>query len=107
MRTPFSPKDIAGWGLLDWFNPLQGLPMLDVILGGNADTVDSISQQLLDGESSGKYLRYQPNLNPKAKISAFVSSQENLDNMKAEARLYLDDQGGDRLLYDLAQRLAV
>jgi uncharacterized protein len=108
MRTRFSPDEIASWGLLDWFNPLQGLPMLEVMFSGNSDTVDSISQQLLDRSGSGQYLRYQPDLNHDAvrDISAFVSNQDNLVRMAEAARLYLQDQGGDRLLADLVQRLA-
>jgi len=108
MRTRFSPDEIASWGLLDWFNPLQGLPMLEVLFSGNSDTVDSISQQLLDRSGSGQYLRYQPDLNHDAvrDISAFISNQDNLLKMGEAARLYLEDQGGDRLLADLVQRLA-
>ncbi|MGA0198132.1 MAG: hypothetical protein ACO3NK_03255, partial [Prochlorotrichaceae cyanobacterium] len=107
MRTPFSPDDIAGWGLLDWFNPLKGLPMLEVMFSGNSDTVNSISRQLLDQEGFGEYLRYQPDLNHDLvrDISAFVSNADNLVKMETAARLYLEEQEGDRHLDELVQRL--
>ncbi|MGA1130884.1 MAG: patatin-like phospholipase family protein [Prochlorotrichaceae cyanobacterium] len=107
MRTPFSPEDIAGWGLLDWFNPLKGLPMLEVMFSGNSDTVNSISRQLLDQEGFGEYLRYQPDLNHDLvrDISAFVSNADNLVKMETAARLYLEEQEGDRHLDELVQRL--
>lgn len=108
MRARFSPDEIAGWGLLDWFNPFNRVPMLEVMFSGNSDTVDSISQQLLNREELGEYWRYQPDLNHDAvrDISAFVSNEDNLVNMAEAARLYLSEQGGEGLLADLVQRLA-
>ena len=107
MRTRFTPAEIASWGLLDWFNPLKGLPMLEVMFSGNSDTVSEISRQLLDDEGFGTYLRYQPDLNQDGleDISAFVSSEENLVKMERAADLYLTQQNGEALLDDLVQRL--
>lgn len=102
--SPHSPAKIMGWGLLDWFNPLNGVPMLEVMLNGNSSTVDSFSKQLVGEEN---YLRFQPDLNQFefGDISAFTSDPENLNKMKEAATAYLTD-GGEALLDKLIDRLA-
>ena len=100
-----SPKKIVKWGLLDWFNPFQGIPMLEVMLSGNSVTVDNIARQLL--EDTDHYLRCQPNLNQLGfqTISAFTSDKDNLEKMEQAALAYLAN-GGEAKLDELIQRLA-
>ena len=97
------PAKIVAWGLLDWFNPLKGVPMLEVMLSGNSGTVDSISKQLVGTEN---YLRFQPDLNQLgfADISAFTSDEDNLKKMEDAATAYLQN-GGEVLLDQLIDRL--
>ncbi|MFZ4665883.1 MAG: patatin-like phospholipase family protein [Prochlorotrichaceae cyanobacterium] len=106
-RDSVSPQETKEWGLIDWFNPFNSLPLLDVMFSASADTVNATARQLLDDANLGQYLRYQPELDQDSvrNISTFVSSPENLKKMEEAARLYLEEQNGDRLLEELVQKL--
>ena len=99
-RESFFPSQISKWGLLDWFNPLKGIPLLEIMFSGNSDTVNDISQSWLEGQSD-RYFRFQPELTEQ--ISAFTSDDLNIKNMKNAASSYLTDieQALDQLVVEL------
>lgn len=99
-RESFFPSQISKWGLLDWFNPLKGIPLLEIMFSGNSDTVNDISQSWLEGQSD-RYFRFQPELTEQ--ISAFTSDDLNIKNMKNTASSYLTDieQALDQLVVEL------
>ena len=85
---------------MDWFNPLKGIPLLEIMFSGNSDTVNDISQSWLEGQSD-RYFRFQPELTEQ--ISAFTSDDLNIKNMKNAASSYLTDieQALDQLVVEL------
>lgn len=79
IRRAFSHDEIKNWGLVQWIRPL-----IDVLMGGAAETVDYQMRQLFTAyESPERYLRIQTQINPDDKELMALDnvSSENLHRL--------------------------
>lgn len=89
---PIQRAQAATWGALEW-----AFPIIDVLMDGTADATHFICQQILP---SDLYFRFQAPLTG-ASDDLDDASPENINNLKALAKSFLEMSGSDDL-----QRLA-
>lgn len=108
-------KEARGWGAGEWANPFNGVPILDVLFDGSADTADYITKQVL---SERKYFRFQPTLfqneryrdKPYQDSPTFNANHEYLEALEETTKEFLntrekDGFSGDEKLDQLAAAL--
>ncbi len=69
------------WGAVKWVNPLNGVPLVDVLFEGSIDSTNYIATSILTPDN---YFRFQPEI--ERKTSAFSASQSNLAQLERNAR---------------------
>ena len=92
-------KQVKQWGLLEWLNPRQDLPFLDVLFDGAGDAVCYIAEQII----GNTYFRFQPHF--EKSIPTFSAKQENLDAMIMYTEKYLSQPEVDSKLNKLVEIL--
>ncbi len=76
-------KQIRKWGILEWLNLSQDLPLLDVLFDGAGDAVCYIAEQII----GSTYFRFQPHFDQN--IPTFNAKQENIDAILKCTEKYL------------------
>ncbi len=87
VKKPYHYKDFKDAGELAWLQPI-----LDILMSGNAETVDYQLRQMyktLDEESKNNYYRLEPSLR-EACSEMDLASIENLENLKQAGLWYVD-----------------
>lgn len=103
-------KEARGWGAGEWANPFNGVPILDVLFDGSADTADYIAKQLLTEDN---YFRFQPPLfqderyqnKPYKDSPTFNANKEYLEALVETTTDFLNTKDGDEKLDQLAAAL--
>jgi predicted acylesterase/phospholipase RssA len=72
------------WGPIEWLNPFNGAPLIDVLMRGQSDLVDSQMSVLMDGKRN--YFRFQFSLDGAKRGALDDPSPENQDEMENLAR---------------------
>ena len=92
-------KQVKQWGALEWLNPGNDLPLLDVLFDGADDAVCYIAEKIV----GNTYFRFQPHFD--RNISTFIARQENIDAMIKSTEKYLSKPEIDSKLNRLVQIL--
>jgi patatin-like phospholipase/acyl hydrolase len=99
-QTQFSKND--KWGLFEWAEPSAGIPIIEVILGSQASTVEHQMENLFE---DGGYFRLQFSLDNFGPARIDDVSKGNLDNIVEAVDDYLDKHGGQATLDAIVQAL--
>ena len=92
-------KQVKQWGALEWLNPRQDLPLLDVLFDGAGDAVCYIAEQII----GSTYFRFQPNFDKN--IPTFSATPENIQAMIKYTQTYLNQPEIDNKLNKLVEKL--
>ncbi len=85
-------EDMKDWGSLAWINPMQGAPIISILMHGQADSTDWHMQQIL-GE---RFYRLDRRLERgRGSDDMDDASDDNLKALRTLAEELIDDKGGD------------
>lgn len=87
VKKPYHYKDFKNAGQLDWLQPI-----LDILMSGNAETVDYQLRQMyktLDDADKNDYYRLEPALR-EAASEMDLASETNLENLKQAGLWFVD-----------------
>lgn len=88
VKRPYHFKDFKDAGELKWLEPI-----IDILMSGNAETVDYQLKQMyktLDAEDRNNYYRLEPSLR-EALPDMDVATTENLENLRQAGLWFIDE----------------
>jgi uncharacterized protein len=95
-----APKTVKDWGPLEWINPGEGIPLMDVLFDGSSDASDAVAKLLL---SSGNVYRFQPTFTQN--FAGFNANPEKLTQLETLTRQFIEQPGQQKQLEILAHQL--
>ena len=92
------------WGAIEWMNPTDGVPLIDVLMRGRSDLVDSQMAVVLDPDQT--YFRFQFAIDGLSSQDMDDSSSRNLNELVALAEGEARNPGTAASIERLADALA-
>jgi patatin-like phospholipase/acyl hydrolase len=99
-RASYNYKEVKDWGQAEWI-----LPLIDILMAGNQDTIDYQLRQIFESTNvSDQYHRLEPDLG-RGSRDMDNGTVENLEALREAGTEWVDDDRNSKLLDKIARQL--